>query len=189
MSGVAFDESGHAFWQDDVGNFFQIESDGDGDYIVRDQDGSAYVLDDTVVDAALESYTDPADYVSRREFFEGVTDLFEPQPDPADQEAEIKTQAHAEEAVQWAGELEDDMRLLQHRLGRGLTATERRTIDNAVKNGHVDAFDSYLTKYPEDRTRSSDDRRALAAEVAAESMAAAQEQDAEEADLEESHGT
>ena len=84
MSGVAFDEEGIAYWQDDSGNNFPITTDEDGDYVIHDGDGEAYVLDDTVVDAALESYIDPADYVTRGEFYQGVTDMFAPQPDPAE---------------------------------------------------------------------------------------------------------
>ncbi len=196
MGVVAFDQEGAAYWRDDVGNTYPVEQDADNDYIVRDQDGGVYVLPADEVDAALaESPQWSPDALDRLDRIEqGVAQWFEPQPDPAELaaqaaaiEGEYEAQLRAEQDVEWTTALAENINQAEHRLGKTLSAEEREAVyKDAAKTGGLDVT-TPLENYWDDRS-TSDGRRKLAKEAAEESMAAAQEQDAEDAEFEESLG-
>ena len=54
MSGVAFDTEGTAFYEDEAGQYFQLEVNPEsGGWEFTDGVGDVYTVDDTAVDAAL----------------------------------------------------------------------------------------------------------------------------------------
>jgi hypothetical protein len=86
------------------------------------------------------------------------------------------------DAMQWAAELDENVQVLEHRIGRELTSTEREeVVADASKNGHVDVFDSYYTAHPEaDRKATEKGRVELGAEIVQQNMDAQAEEDAKE---------
>lgn len=93
-------------------------------------------------------------------------------------------------ALEWGAAMHEELLGLEHRLGRELTGAEtERVWKDCASNGDLDVGDAYVAAFPNasgtmarDRTRDSDDRHELMAEVMEDATRTANEAEQGEAE-------